>query len=66
VQQALGEDVPVTLISDALSLREIALRIVRHLQGAGPGDAWGGGVHLAEQHLASVAEAAPLRAEAAE
>lgn len=67
VQQTLGDDIPVTLISDALSLREIALRIVRHLHGAGSGGEEAvGEVHLAEQHLGSVGALRGGRAEAAE
>ena len=66
VQQTLGDDIPVTLISDALSLREIALRIVRHLHGAGAVEERTGEVRLAEQHLGSVATLRETRAEAAE
>lgn len=66
VQQTLGDDIPVTLISDALSLREIALRIVRHLHGAGAVEERAGEVRLAEQHLGSVATLRETRAEAAE
>ncbi|WP_158241887.1 type I polyketide synthase [Tabrizicola sp. TH137] len=66
VQQALGDDIPVSLISDALSLREIALRIVHHLHGTGGAEPVVAEVGLAEQHLASVAGAPERRPEAAE
>lgn len=66
VQQTLGDDIPVTLISDALSLREIALRIVRHLHGGGGGEDMAAEVRLAEQHLGSVAALRAQQAEAAE
>ena len=33
LQDNLGEDIPVTLISEALSIREIAHRITQHLHG---------------------------------
>ena len=66
VQQTLGDDIPVTLISDALSLREIALRIVRHLHGGGGTEDMAAEVRLAAQHLGSVAAPRMPRAEAAE
>lgn len=66
VQQTLGDDIPVTLISDALSLREIALRIVRHLHGGGGGEDHAAEVQLAGQHLGSVSVPRTQRAEAAE
>lgn len=34
LQESLGDDIPVTMVSDALSIQEIAARIVRHLHGA--------------------------------
>ena len=67
VQQTLGDDIPVTLISDALSLQEIALRIVRHLHGkGGGGEEPIGELRLAEQHLGSVDLLRKGQAEAAE
>ncbi len=67
VQQTLGDDIPVTLISDALSLREIALRIVRHLHGADAAvEERAEEIRMAEQHLGSVAALRETRAEAAE
>ena len=33
LQEALGDDIPVTMVSDALSVQEISARIVRHLHG---------------------------------
>ena len=69
VQEALGDDIPVTMISDALSIEEIATRIVRHLHGEGEGagafsiqaeDARLALQHLgvAEDHLDATAQAA--------
>lgn len=60
-QQALGEDIPLMAISDALSIREIAARIATHIRGGeqAPGAvapaapaARKGLADLAAQHLA--------------
>ncbi len=69
VQEALGDDIPVTMISDSLSIHNISARIVRHLHGAVDGsgafpieaeDARLAMQHLglAEDHLTATAQAA--------
>ncbi len=61
MQQSLGDDIPIAAISEALSVREIARGVVRHIQtasSAAPVDA------VMENLLAQ--HRAPLRTEAAE
>ena len=68
LQESLGDDVPVSLVSDALSIHEIAARIVRHLHGSGgesPAVATDE-VRLAIQHLSVAQDHVAAPAEAAE
>ncbi|NBE06424.1 type I polyketide synthase [Paragemmobacter ruber] len=68
LQESLGDDVPVSLVSDALSIEEIAARIVRHLHGgagAAPAEATEE-VRLAVQHLSVAQDHVAAPAEAAE
>lgn len=71
LQEALGDDIPVTLVSDALSIHAISERIVRHLHGAEP-DAvtqLGQGakeVRLAMQHIGLALDGIVIPSEAAE
>lgn len=67
LQDSLGDDVPATSVSDALSIRDIADRIVRHIQGdTAPEGIDGDDARLALQHLSVASDNAPPRAEAAE
>jgi acyl carrier protein len=67
LQEALGDDIPTTAVSDSLSIDEIGARIIRHLHGEA--DAGGGEarteIRVAVQHLA-IAQDAAGAAEAAE
>lgn len=60
LQEALGEAMPVTAVSDSLSIEEIAARLVRHLHGDGaePEGVTATDLRLVGQHLS-----APLAAE---
>lgn len=68
LQESLGDDVPVSLISDALSIEEIAARIVRHLHGTGDGSpaVATDEMRLAIQHLSVAQDHVAAPAEAAE
>lgn len=67
LQEALGDDIPVTMVSDALSIQEISARIVRHLHGASDDTTRdklsAEDARLAVQHLGLLEDqAAPARA----
>jgi hypothetical protein len=71
-QQALGDDIPIMSISESLSMKEIAVKIVDYLHsaGSGPTDVNPVLANLAAQHL-GIAEGRPTNpavrpAEAAE
>lgn len=68
LQESLGDDIPVTMVSDALSIHEIAARIVRHLHGGAGSQtaATSEGVRLAVQHLSVAQDHVDAPAEAAE
>ncbi len=71
LQESLGDDIPVTMVSDALSIQEIAARIVRHLHGGSAPDAVAEGadaddVRLAMQHMSAAQGHHSVSAEAAE
>jgi len=57
LQDGLGEDIPVSSVSEALSIGEVARRIVAHLHGdPDTAAAENGGARLAAQHLHLAAE----------
>lgn len=65
LQESLGDDVPTSLVSDALSISEIAARITRHLHGNPGGESDSNdALRLVAQHL-GIAHHTP-HAEAAE
>ncbi len=71
LQESLGDDIPVTMVSDALSIQEIAARIVRHLHGGGDDTGMAPAaptddLRLAVQHLSVAQDHLDAPAEAAE
>lgn len=67
MQDSLGDDLPITAVSDALSILDIADRIVRHIHGeTSSAGLEGSDARLAMQHLSLARDSVELRDEAAE
>ena len=60
-QQALGDDIPLMAISDALSMTEIAEKMVSHIQKGGTGSVLG---DIAAQHMGAMTPAATTDSDA--
>jgi NADPH:quinone reductase-like Zn-dependent oxidoreductase/acyl carrier protein len=67
IQDSLGDDLPITAVSDALSILDIADRIVRHLHGEKQAEGLDGpDARLAMQHLSLALDEGHHHPEAAE
>ncbi|MCX7288614.1 MAG: acyl carrier protein, partial [Rhodobacterales bacterium] len=67
MQDSLGDDLPITAVSDALSILDIANRIVRHIHGETSSEGLDGpDARLAMQHLSIARDNSEHRSEAAE
>ena len=68
LQDGLGEDIPVTSVSEALSIAEVARRIIAHLHGETGASVEGDDARLVMQHMGIATEPAAdaLADEAAE